>query len=46
LLGVFREIRDYIAGRLERITFRDLIASTRSSGGASAPGKKGRQPAE
>lgn len=26
LLGVFREIRDYIAARLERISFRDLIS--------------------
>jgi Rrf2 family transcriptional regulator, cysteine metabolism repressor len=29
LLKVFKEIRDYIAGKLERITFRDLIGSRR-----------------
>jgi Rrf2 family cysteine metabolism transcriptional repressor len=38
LLKVFKEIRDYIAGKLERITFQDLIGPRRK--GESAPAER------
>ncbi len=40
LLDVFREIRDYIADRLERISFGDLIEDGRSKAFPPAPQKK------
>jgi Rrf2 family cysteine metabolism transcriptional repressor len=43
LLGVFREIRDYVAGKLERITFRELIANGEHKDAEPVQPKKNRR---